>query len=406
MADNFKFTKLETFDEFVTEKVNVIKNDLLGDYNENGKYIINKKVVVELLQLEKIKRSTFNNSIFCTSYLPGFGEITFELTLKRQGNNGIASIYVLEKVDKVNGYIQNTLKTQVAVYKDVLTPDFIEKSYDGFNIKKNDDQEQKELNPESLKSSLNTYIGTRKYFIDLMDNATTDEYNTMYQQYFNKRVDLLNEDGSEYANLVLNAYRGEYNKIRDYFLKNEGAVDYKALNELLDKCFEDINGLNPSYKEKEEELKKKIIPYLNILMTQAQIIMQKGKKKVVEKAKSSEKGKLTEIAKDKEQTENSKENAAPAAQSIPKMDKTPSTKEEKGDDYRDIMSFTGAVGTDEQPLNEHSLKEGFVAPNQPKEEIITEEKTNFENPEIDTTADLASGDISGEDFTDSAGLDL
>ena len=306
MAGDINLTKDETFDGYVTEKVNVIKNDLLGDYNENGKYIINEQVILELLKLDKIKHSTFNNSIFCTSYMPGYGEITFELELKKQGNNGIAVIYVLEKVDKINGYIQNTIKTQIAIYKDVLTPDFIDRSFDGFNIKRNEDQEQKELDPNDFKGSLNTYIGARKHFMDLLDTATADDYNEMYQQYFNQRIAILKEDGSDYAKLVLNKYSAEYDKIKDYFLKNEGAVDYKALNELLDKCFEDVNGLDPKNREKEEELKKKMIPYLHALMMQAQAINQKGKEKVVKKAKLSEKQQLEKIAADKEKAEKSK----------------------------------------------------------------------------------------------------
>lgn len=305
MAGN-KITKDDTFDGYVTEKVNVIKNDLLGDYNENGKYIINEKVVLELLQLNKTKRSTFNNSIFCTSYMPGFGEITFELELKKQGNNGIAVIYVLEKVDKVNGYIQNTLRTQVAIYKDVLTPDFIERSFEGFNIHRREEEDQKTLDPEDFNSSLNTYIGARKHFSHLLDDATADDYNEMYQEYFNQRIQLLKDDNSTYAKLVMSKYGAEYDKIKDYFLKNEGAIDYKALNELLDKCFEDVNGLDPRNREKEEEFKKKMIPFLHALMARAQVINAKGKEKVVSKAKTGEKDKLAQIAKDKEKVEKSK----------------------------------------------------------------------------------------------------
>ena len=42
-----------THDNFVTEKVDVIKSRLLGDYNAKGKYIINKKIVEELIDLKK-----------------------------------------------------------------------------------------------------------------------------------------------------------------------------------------------------------------------------------------------------------------------------------------------------------------------------------------------------------------
>ncbi len=422
MAGDINLTKDETFDGYVTEKINVIKNDLLGDYNENGKYIINEKVILELLKLEKNKRSTFNNSIFCTSYMPGYGEITFELELKKQGNNGIAVIYVLEKVDKINGYIQNTIKTQIAIYKDVLTPDFIDRSFEGFNIKKNDDQEQKELNPDDFKSSLNTYIGARKHFMDLLDNATADDYNDMYQQYFNQRIAILKEDGSEYAKLVLKNYSAEYEKIKDYFLKNEGAVDYKALNELLDKCFEDVNGLDPKNREKEEELKKKMIPYLHALMMQAQAINQKGKEKVVKKAKANEKQKLEQIAKDKEKTEKSK--TAPKKEEKAKVSNANehpiNDNSERLKDYLDsqkiekqttveksenVADYNNNPQTYENEANEsnqstdNNINEFVERASSITGEESSETKLNAEaKPMDDNTSDLAQFEDNGNDF--------
>ena len=41
-----KFIKLDTHDNFVTEKADVIQNKLLGDYNAKGKYVINKKLLM------------------------------------------------------------------------------------------------------------------------------------------------------------------------------------------------------------------------------------------------------------------------------------------------------------------------------------------------------------------------
>ena len=46
-------TKKLTHDNIFTEKVDVIKSRLLGDYNAKGKYIINKKIVEELIDLKK-----------------------------------------------------------------------------------------------------------------------------------------------------------------------------------------------------------------------------------------------------------------------------------------------------------------------------------------------------------------
>ena len=372
-----KITKDETFDGYVTEKVNVIKNNLLGDYNENGKYIINEKVVLELLQMDKIKRSTFNNSIFCTSYMPGLGEITFELELKKQGNNGIAVIYVLEKVDKVNGYIQNTLRTQVAIYKDVLTPDFIERSFEGFNIHRREDEDQRSLG-DDLDEAHNTYIGARQQFSNMLDAVTADEYNEMYQEYFNQRIQLLKQDGSEYAKLVLNNYSLEYEKIKDYFLKNEGAVDYKALNELLDKCFEDVNGLDPKNREKEEEFKKKMIPFLHALMIKAQTIAAKGKEKVVAKAKSGEKDKLSQIAKDKDKVEKSKD-AKTSEQGDSNKDKEHPINDDKArlKGFQDYMKSKGSSVSFVSPSSSANPVSNMVGADENKNPIQGG-KTDFE----------------------------
>ena len=82
-------------------------------------YFLSKPVIEELLKLTKVKKSSFGNSIFCIGTLIGYGEIVFELsfnTKTNDGKNAKAILYVLEGVDKINGYLQNTIKTKLAEY--------------------------------------------------------------------------------------------------------------------------------------------------------------------------------------------------------------------------------------------------------------------------------------------------
>ena len=55
-----EFLKSSTQDEFTTEKVNVISNCLLGNYNENGDYVIPNNIVDELIAVKKVKKSVFS----------------------------------------------------------------------------------------------------------------------------------------------------------------------------------------------------------------------------------------------------------------------------------------------------------------------------------------------------------
>ena len=97
MANNGKITRIVTQDNFVTEKIDVIQNNLLGVYEDDGDYVISPQIVNELLKLHKTKRATFANSVFCVGSLLGYGELVFELTFDSKTNRGksvSATLYV------------------------------------------------------------------------------------------------------------------------------------------------------------------------------------------------------------------------------------------------------------------------------------------------------------------------
>ena len=147
MAEKSKITRTVTQDNFVTEKIDVIQNNLLGIYEDDGDYKISPQIVKELLSLHKVKRTTFANSVFCVGNLLGYGELVFELTFDSKTHNGksaSATLYLLEDVDKINGYLQNTIKTELEVFNEVVE-NFIEETYKHFNIDSEEDDDAEVL---------------------------------------------------------------------------------------------------------------------------------------------------------------------------------------------------------------------------------------------------------------------
>ena len=137
--------KFKTVDSFVTEKIDVHQNALLGDYDSEGNYVINPKIIEELLSMKKIKKSTYNNSMFCVSNNLGIGELVFEIHYNKKVVNGFASceLFLLENVYKVNGYYSNTIRTKIGEYQESVKG-FIDKSYKFFNVTLHDEDDGRE----------------------------------------------------------------------------------------------------------------------------------------------------------------------------------------------------------------------------------------------------------------------
>ena len=67
MAEKNRFTRRVTQDNYISEKIDVLENNLLGTYDADGEYVLAPQIVKELLSLEKVKKRTFANSVFCAS---------------------------------------------------------------------------------------------------------------------------------------------------------------------------------------------------------------------------------------------------------------------------------------------------------------------------------------------------
>lgn len=297
-------TRKETVDNFVTEKIDVYKNNLLGDYDDRGVYHISTQIVEELIKLPKEQTSSFDNSYFCVGDLLGYGEITFQLTFgKKSGDRQMvdATLYLLEAVDKINGYVQNTIKTKLAVFEHTVT-NFMEKTFAFFSVKskKTDDSEDggRERKLIDEKAISQSYILAKKQYSLFLSKLADEKCLDAYGKYFTARYTVLTRMNNPFSNAVLELFNEEYARIEKYFLKDK---NYKMLNELLDKCIEEISGTSENYATAENEFQEKTAPALEIFTENVGKIHEKMGSKALNMLSKDDKLKMEVIKKDEEQ---------------------------------------------------------------------------------------------------------
>ncbi len=300
-----KFKRAATRDEFVTEKCDVVANKLLGDYNANGIYVINKKVAAELLDLKKAKKESYNNEIFCTSKTTSGKIVDFDISFKKNSASqmAVAELYVLEGVPKQGGRLMNVIKTPIAKFTQELSPNFVDLALAKFNVVINASDEGQEV-----KDVNDTYIVKRNILLGYLDNMTADSYNIVYEDFFTQRINLLKSMNNAYSKKVLAIFNEEFNKMSEFFLidkKNRKVTNYKAMNELLDKAFEDLEDLD-EYKEQEKMFKERILPILTMFIQGAERINSSAMKSVLDTVPKRLKDTLTEPLIDKKQAEESR----------------------------------------------------------------------------------------------------
>lgn len=306
VENNIDDQKDISIESSTVEQASIVGSRLLGRYNVKNEYVIAPAIVEELYTASKLKKTTFRNSVFCTSYMPEYGELTFEVVYEKnsQNNTAKATMFLLEKEYKVNGYYQNTIKTKIGDYVADLN-DFIQNSYVEFNINVAPVGSGKVYNVAE-DNKLQGYLLAKNQFNTLIADFSSVECAHVYEAFFTQRLELLNKLGSEFSKEVLERFKKEYAKIEKYFLSSK---DYKALSELLDKCLEDVSGINPKWAEQEKEYKQKMLPIILMFVDQMNTINANASKKARNAMKRKDRDKIDLIAEQEKTTIAPKSNA-------------------------------------------------------------------------------------------------
>ncbi len=294
MSDNInRLEKEPTVDGYVTEKLDVLYNGLLGEYNQNGKYIISPQIITELVKVRKYRRNSFNNAVYCVAQSKVIGDILFEIIFKKNSKDeGAATLNVLEHIKKVNGYILNTIKTPISVYKAPISPRFIDHACEAFSLIQ-DAGEGMEYTADKIDEQI--YILAKHELSNMLGKLSFEEYNMIYEGFFKKRMEILKDMNNPFSKQILDTFDLEYDKIKNFFLSKKSPLQYKALNELLDKVIEDVSGLTPENRQAEEDYRVQITPVLKGFMLQAGTLETKCIKEVEKEFPRGKKEVLKEV---------------------------------------------------------------------------------------------------------------
>lgn len=375
------FVRKDTQDNFVTEKMDIIKNNLLGEYDDNGNYHIAPQIVSELIELKKVRKSSYNNSMFCSGSLIGYGEIMFEITFDNSRDDedmATSSLFVLEEVEKVNGYLQNIIKTKIAEFKSTVD-NFLDESYSKFHVTDEDEEGDDEGKEKKSLEDLNiedSYILAKKAYMLLLSKLSEEKMLDAYGKYFTFRLSKLTKLDNEFSNAVLNSFNERYALIEEVFLKEK---NYKALNELLDACIEEISGTKEIFIQQEAEFNVECKDALDTFTESVSKFSDKANAKAFNMLDASDRVKLDQMNKSIENAPANADNDDNSSDDVEKEYKERLSEE---------MRVSGASTTFENPvlfdeMEEEGEGEGDEEESEDENESVQyQEQDNQTNPII------------------------
>lgn len=214
----------------------VLNNNLLGDFNELGNYVIKKSVIEELISVTKIMQYSYDKITFCTSLnkIKNYGNLEFAIKIvlnDPEKDQATAFLELLEPVNKVNGFYQNTNAVLIATYVDVADKTFLGKVCVAFNMKNKDDVKGGKKYQESIDD-----IIARKDYLEALKRISNSSMNKVEKEFYQKRISILmkSESGKE----IIKILDLEIARLNNLFLNKRSASYYKVMNELLDRIIE------------------------------------------------------------------------------------------------------------------------------------------------------------------------
>lgn len=300
MATNLKIQRKSVKDNLIGAKLAIADNALLGSYDSKCNYFISPKIQEELVHIKKYKKTTFGNSLFCVAHHVSYGELVFEITYDKyvEENFSVATLYLLENEVKINGYLQNTIKTKICDYSDLIV-DFIEKSYEFYNVEIDyDEAKDKKVSADVF---IDMYIASKKQYERAIDAICDKKIADLHEKYFNKRMAILQKMDSPFATQVLEIFNKEHELIDNIFLRDN--KDFESLNMLLDKAIEQVSGLSKDVEEGEKDFETLISKDKEDYEKQIDKIYTTAQKKAYDMLSKSDKAKVSDILEDEKKHE-------------------------------------------------------------------------------------------------------
>lgn len=221
------------------QRNDILDNLMLGDYNMVGAYVINNSIVDELIKMNKVYTDAYAKTMFCESVRKFNDEpLHFCLNIIKdspQKGKVTATLELLEKIDRANGYYQNTNSTLVdsKIFDDSSSVN--KRIFEYYHI-----FEDKNVGDEKIEKDyeLPNIIRRQRELIRLRELCLPTS-KRLEKELFEKRITLLSHN--IYARNILEEFNKQVFHIQDSFLSKKHPLYYRHLNQILDGILEQFD---------------------------------------------------------------------------------------------------------------------------------------------------------------------
>lgn len=238
-----KANKLRSRDNFINEKLNVIKNQMLGSINNNGEYVVSPKVSKELVALHKTcKMLTDKENVYCSALTRSGKVYDFYMKVKEYPlkKTSVARLYLVESMSEYSKKKNKSVRTKIAKYTDYTTDHFLDNALSYYNISVKNvadlGQEYKEEVEADIDKTVSTKnIDFRQASLEVINKKSGGYIDNMYQQLFKDKFLYLRNHPSPYAKEILRRVFEEAGQDTAFYFKdyNKRILNYETMYELM-----------------------------------------------------------------------------------------------------------------------------------------------------------------------------
>jgi len=217
-----------------TQFIEVMDNKLLGDFNEQGKYVTSAEIIRELIKLKKIKTYSYGNTVFCqsASNVGGFGRIEFAIKLLTNVDEAkcVAHLELLENISKANGYFSNTNSVLIATFTSNKYATFAKDCFEAFGVYDTSDggKIEDDFEPESIIARKRYLQWLKSQLDSLLINSEKD--------LLDRRLKALRK--SNVGEDIYKEFLEELKKLKGVYIKEQSQSYFRYANDVLDRLIQ------------------------------------------------------------------------------------------------------------------------------------------------------------------------
>ena len=244
----------------------IIENILLGQFNQDGHYFIDKPLLLELVKIKKYVLEHYDNKYILTTKISEFGELKFTILIEQLEQDKLtATLRFIEIITKEDdGEEREILRTIVAKYKDDNDQYFLEKVFKAFNISKEPFGDGKEIDDEEL-----LYILKRMRALAKLKKLRVESLDYISNTYVDEILAILKKHPCKFSEYILRKYLEFLESMKNmvgkpkYFIKLRKFLDKliaSALSKETDPAIvEAIKKVRKDFCENYENINGKIL---------------------------------------------------------------------------------------------------------------------------------------------------